>query len=219
MKRLVFADGIYGSLCALACQFRGEFAVTLFGDVRGEDYCVSHIAPPGKNAESDFARCTNDAEFEADVFHQLRRKNPEIRKTRDHSGSIRLPGVIDIKMTFDSVLGREDHAQKALFPAKKHTVADVKKGVRQDKSVLNDSYHPALFHHKQPSALVVRMGYRYGSRQSCGKWNEFDLGPLRSSEPGQKNDPERQQYNDLKRSNPGVHIHSLLPPHLSGYHS
>jgi len=83
MKRLVFADGIYGSLCALACQFRGEFAVTLFGDVRGEDYCVSHIAPPGKNADNDFAHCTNDAEFEADVFHQLRRKNPEIRYLGD----------------------------------------------------------------------------------------------------------------------------------------
>lgn len=78
MRQLVFGDGIYSQLCSLSRTFQEEFAVTLFGEVRGNEHYVTHIAPPGKNASSSWARCTNDKDFEAAFFERLQKDKPEI---------------------------------------------------------------------------------------------------------------------------------------------
>ena len=77
-KRLVLEHGVYPDICELATRYPHEFAVTLFGFRKDEDYRVTHIAPPGKNAVQEYAQCTGDAEFEARFFEELRKKDPQI---------------------------------------------------------------------------------------------------------------------------------------------
>src|SRR5229473_717116 len=85
MKRtLILQDGIYAEIVRLAGEFRGlEFAITLFGSIRDERFEVTHIAPPGGNAEHAHGRCTNDHEFESDVFNRLRKEVPGIQYLGD----------------------------------------------------------------------------------------------------------------------------------------
>ncbi len=85
MKRtLILQDGIYAEIVRLAGEFRGlEFAITLFGSIRDERFEVTHIAPPGGNAEHVHGRCTNDHEFESDVFSRLRKEVPGIQYLGD----------------------------------------------------------------------------------------------------------------------------------------
>lgn len=78
MKRLILECGIYEQLCSLAVTFEGEFAVTLFGEVRGDDHVIAHIAPPGEEAINGLSHCSNDAEFEAQFFERLLKDDPGI---------------------------------------------------------------------------------------------------------------------------------------------
>ena len=83
-KTLVLQDGIYPEIVRLACEFKGlEFAITLFGSIRDERFDVTHFAPPGRNAEHAHGRCTNDHEFESDVFNRLRKDVPGIQYLGD----------------------------------------------------------------------------------------------------------------------------------------
>jgi hypothetical protein len=88
-KTLVLQDGIYAEIVRLAGEFKGlEFAITLFGSIHNERFEVSHFAPPGRNAEHAHGRCTNDHEFESDVFSRLRREVPGIQYLGDlHAAS------------------------------------------------------------------------------------------------------------------------------------
>ena len=80
-KTLVLQDGIYPEIVRLACEFKGlEFAITLFGSIRDERFEVTHFAPPGSASEHAHGRCTNDHEFESDVFTRLRKEVPGISK-------------------------------------------------------------------------------------------------------------------------------------------
>src|SRR6266705_5492025 len=83
-KTLVLQDGIYAEIARLAHEFKGlEFAVTLFGSIRNERFEVTHLAPPGRNAEHAHGRCTNDHEFESDVFRRLGKEVPGIQYLGD----------------------------------------------------------------------------------------------------------------------------------------
>jgi hypothetical protein len=83
-KTLVLQDGIYAEIVRLAREFKGlEFAITLFGSIRNERFEVTHFAPPGRNAEHAHGRCTNDHEFESDVFDRLRKEVPGIQYIGD----------------------------------------------------------------------------------------------------------------------------------------
>jgi hypothetical protein len=74
-KTLVLQDGIYAEIVRLAGEFKGrEFAITLFGSIQEARFQVTHLAPPGRNAEHAHGRCTNDHEFESDVFSRLRKE-------------------------------------------------------------------------------------------------------------------------------------------------
>jgi hypothetical protein len=83
-KTLVLQDGIYAEIVRLAGEFEGlEFAVTLFGSKREGRFQVTHLAPPGSAAEHAPGRCTNDHEFESDVFNRLRKEVPGIQYLGD----------------------------------------------------------------------------------------------------------------------------------------
>src|SRR2546427_6471451 len=83
-KILVLQDGIYAEIVRLAGEFKGlEFAITLFGSIRDERFDVTHFTPPGRNAEHAHGRCTNDHEFESDVFNRLRKDVPGIQYLGD----------------------------------------------------------------------------------------------------------------------------------------
>jgi proteasome lid subunit RPN8/RPN11 len=83
MKKLVLDSNIYPRICALAREYEGEFAVTLFGTIRGDDHIITHIAPPGRKSVNDWAFCTNDQEYEADFFERLREQDPAIQYLGD----------------------------------------------------------------------------------------------------------------------------------------
>ena len=83
-KTLVLQDGIYAEIVRLAGEFKGlEFAITLFGSIQDERFLVTHFAPPGRNSEHAHGRCTNDHEFESDVFSHLRKEVPGIQYLGD----------------------------------------------------------------------------------------------------------------------------------------
>jgi hypothetical protein len=83
-KTLVLQDGIYAEIARLAREFVGlEFAVTLFGSIRSDRFEVTHLVPPGKKAKQARGRCTNDHEFESDVFNKLRKEVPGIQYLGD----------------------------------------------------------------------------------------------------------------------------------------
>src|SRR5690242_9492542 len=83
-KTLALQDGIYGEILRHAQRFNNlEFAVTLFGEVNGERFEVSHIAGPGQKSEHAHGRCTNDHAYESDFFAGLRKKVPSIRYIGD----------------------------------------------------------------------------------------------------------------------------------------
>ncbi len=110
-KRLVLAQGVYLGICELATRHPQEFAVTLFGFRKGEDYLVTHIAPPGKNAEQGYARCTGDAEFEASVFEELQKKDPQITWLGDlhaHPRGFSSLSGRDLQTVREILLGTDD---------------------------------------------------------------------------------------------------------------
>ncbi len=83
-KTLVLQDGIYAEIVRLAGEFKGlEFAITLFGSIRDGRFEVTHFAPPGSASEHAHGRCTNDHEFESDVFSRLRKEVPGIQYLGD----------------------------------------------------------------------------------------------------------------------------------------
>jgi len=79
MKQLILNDGIYPQICSLARAYEGEFAVMLFGSVRGDEHVVTHIAPPGKKAVNDWAFCTNDQDHESAFYERLSSEHPGIQ--------------------------------------------------------------------------------------------------------------------------------------------
>ena len=111
-KTLVLQDGIYAEIVRLACEFLGlEFAITLFGFIREGRFVVTHFAPPGRNAEHAHGRCTNDHEFESDVFTRLRKEAPGIQYLGDlhaHPASCpRLSGT-DYATVRQTLFGTDD---------------------------------------------------------------------------------------------------------------
>jgi hypothetical protein len=109
--RLVLAHGTYPRICELATRYPQEFAVTLFGFRRGEDCVVTYIAPPGKNAEQGYARCTGDAEHEAAFFEELQRKDPQITWVGDlHAHPCGLSSLSgrDLRTVREILLGTDD---------------------------------------------------------------------------------------------------------------
>ena len=111
-KTLVLQDGIYPEIVRLACEFKGlEFAITLFGSVRNERFEVTHFAPPGRNAEHARGRCTNDHEFESDVFNRLRKEVPGIQYLGDlhaHPASCPRLSSTDYATVRQTLFGTDD---------------------------------------------------------------------------------------------------------------
>src|SRR5439155_23154708 len=111
IKRLVLEHGVYPGICELATRYPQEFAVTLFGFRKDEDYIVTHMAPPGKNAEQEYARCTGDAEFEASFFEELQKKDPQITWVGDlHAHPLGLSSLSgrDLRTVREILLGTDD---------------------------------------------------------------------------------------------------------------
>src|SRR2546428_10236932 len=113
MKRtLVLQDGIYAEIVRLAGEFKGlEFAITLFGSIRDERFQVTHFAPPGRNAEHTRGRCTNDHEFESEVFARLRNEVPGIQYLGDlhaHPASCPRLSSTDYATVRQTLFGTDD---------------------------------------------------------------------------------------------------------------
>jgi len=120
IKRLVLAHGVYPGICNLATLYPEEFAVTLFGFRKDEDCVVTHIAPPGKNAQQGYARCTGDAEFEASFFEELQKKDPQITWLGDlHAHPLGLSSLSgrDRQTVREILLGTDDTWHPAEYVA------------------------------------------------------------------------------------------------------
>jgi len=120
IRRLVLAQGVYPGICELATRYTQEFAVTLFGFREDQDCIVTHIAPPGKNAEQGYARCTGDAEFEASFFEELRKKDPQITWLGDlhaHPCGISSLSGQDLQTLREILLGTDDTWHPAEYVA------------------------------------------------------------------------------------------------------
>ena len=197
MKRLVLAEGIYPEIYALSRKFSGEFAVTLFGEIQGEDYVVSHIAPPGQHALSDDAACTGDDDFETAVFHQLRAAHPGIRWLGDlhaHPTGCRWLSLTDRRTIRNILLGTDDTLHPEEYVA--GILLRTEEGLdilplhfhrANLKGSLMEVHHERLCQKSQGTRSLLGQAYRH-----CRSWLSRQLvRPYRGSSRSRGTHPDR----------------------------